>query len=133
MLEPLPRCRGWSSASPPASANSPGFQTNPAIQRWDSHDSALAVEDSPLDLLFDDARAQEASASELNRIPLAQSTKDLHFLASTASKELDGMGGTNSTESAQMPNTGTVPPKWPLPERDVSDGSEERDSARSIT
>lgn len=78
---------------------------NPTTQRWDSHDSALAIEDpvphgghsqscSPPDLLSDDARAQEASASELNHIPLAQGTEDLHFLASSATTELKGMGGT---------------------------------------
>ncbi|KAI8649867.1 hypothetical protein LRP88_04223 [Fusarium phalaenopsidis] len=128
-----------SSASTPASANSLGFQTNPTTQRWNSQDSALAIEDpiphggpsqscSPPDLLSDNARAQEASTSELNPTPLAQSTGDLRFLASTATAELEGMGGTNSAESAQVPNTGTFRPKRPLPERDASGRSEGRDS-----
>ncbi|KAJ4178893.1 hypothetical protein NW767_014753 [Fusarium falciforme] len=130
---------GGSSASTPASADSLGFQTNPTTQRWNSQDSALAIEDpiphggpsqscSPPDLLSDDARAQEASTSELNPTPLAQSTGDLRFLASTATAELEGMGGTNSAESAQVPNTGTFRPKRPLPERDASGRSEGRDS-----
>ncbi|RSL81118.1 hypothetical protein CEP52_017265 [Fusarium oligoseptatum] len=128
-----------SNASTPASTDSLGFQTNPTTQRWNSQDSALAIEDpipqggpsqscSPPDLLSGDARAQGASASELNHILLAQSTENLDFLASTATAELDGVGGTNSAESAQVPSTGTFPPKRPLPERDASDGTEERDS-----
>ncbi|UPK92005.1 hypothetical protein LCI18_002940 [Fusarium solani-melongenae] len=109
------------SASTPASANSPSLQANPTTQRWDSHNSALAIEDpiphgghsqscSPPDLLSDDAHAQEASASELNRISLAQGIEDLHFPAST------------------VLNPGTFSPKRSLPERDASDGTEERDS-----
>ncbi|KAM6529654.1 hypothetical protein FALCPG4_007783 [Fusarium falciforme] len=38
------------------------------------------------------------------------------------------MRGNNSAEGAQVPNTGTFPPKRSLPERDTSDGTEERDS-----
>ncbi|KAK7419095.1 hypothetical protein QQZ08_010998 [Neonectria magnoliae] len=74
--------------------------------------------------ISDDARAQGASASELNSGLLTQSAEALGVLAYTAITELESAVGISSAEVGQGPGTETFSSKRPLPEGNVPGESE---------
>jgi DNA-binding CsgD family transcriptional regulator len=78
--------------------------------------------------ISDGARAQEASASELNSGLLAQSAEALGVLASAAIAEQDSVVRINSAEIVPGPGTETFSSKRPLTDGDIPCGSEGHDS-----